>query len=112
MFFRPLAKGRGGEKEPRSIPGAFPHDFRRTAARNMVRRCVPERVAMLTGTKHALCSSYNIVSDGDLRTAARWPDGVTCPTCGSTKVGYLANQRRCAAASTPSGSSPQRSDDL
>ena len=26
--------------------------------------------------------------------AARWPDGVECPTCGSKKVGYLANQRR------------------
>jgi transposase-like protein len=26
--------------------------------------------------------------------AARWPDGVICPTCGSRKVGYLANQRR------------------
>src|SRR5881396_3435465 len=26
--------------------------------------------------------------------AARWPNGVTCPTCGSTEVGYLTNQRR------------------
>jgi transposase-like protein len=26
--------------------------------------------------------------------AARWPDGVTCPTCGSQNVTYLANQRR------------------
>src|SRR5258705_13123619 len=26
--------------------------------------------------------------------AARWPDGVTCPTCGRKDVGYLANQRR------------------
>ena len=24
----------------------------------------------------------------------RWPNGVTCPTCGSPKVGFLANQRR------------------
>jgi transposase-like protein len=24
----------------------------------------------------------------------RWPDGVTCPTCGSKDVRYLANQRR------------------
>ncbi len=24
----------------------------------------------------------------------RWPSGVTCPTCGSPKVGFLANQRR------------------
>jgi transposase-like protein len=26
--------------------------------------------------------------------AARWPDGVTCPTCGGKDVSYLANQRR------------------
>ncbi len=25
---------------------------------------------------------------------ARWPDGVTCPTCGSKSVAYLVNQRR------------------
>lgn len=24
----------------------------------------------------------------------RWPNGVTCPTCGRSDVGYLANQRR------------------
>jgi transposase-like protein len=30
----------------------------------------------------------------DALVAARWPDGVICPTCGSRKVGYLANQRR------------------
>jgi len=26
--------------------------------------------------------------------ARRWPNGVTCPTCGSAKLGFLANQRR------------------
>src|SRR5689334_11299969 len=26
--------------------------------------------------------------------AARWPDGVECPTCGRKDVAYLANQRR------------------
>ena len=30
--------------------------------------------------------------------AARWPDGVICPTCGSRQVGYLANQRRWQCA--------------
>jgi hypothetical protein len=26
--------------------------------------------------------------------ARRWPNGITCPTCGTMKVGYLENQRR------------------
>src|SRR6266487_554354 len=30
----------------------------------------------------------------DALVAARWPNGVICPTCGSRDVHYLANQRR------------------
>src|SRR5882724_7217361 len=30
----------------------------------------------------------------DFLAAIRWPKGVTCPTCGNEKVGYLENQKR------------------
>ena len=71
------------------MPTRFLHDCRRTAARNLIRANVPERVAMLlTGHKsRAIFDRYNIIHEQELLDA------------GDQLVAYLAQQ----AQATPRG---------
>ena len=64
------------------VPGRLLHDCRRTAARNLVRAGVPERVAMqLTGHRsRAIFDRYTIVREDELHAA------------GAQLVAYVAAQ--------------------
>ena len=73
---KPFKDYRGAGKTACSkgdLPGRIPHDFRRTATRNLVRAGVSEVVAMkITGRKtRSIFDRYDIVSQGDLNDAAR-----------------------------------------
>ena len=94
VFFRMVAKGRGGKQEPKPIksfmkafttacrkagyPGRIPHDMRRSAVRNLERAGVPRSVAMrMVGHKtESVYRRYAITDDRDLRVAVEKLDAL------------------------------------
>src|SRR5262245_42672592 len=74
--------------EAAGCPGRIPHDFRRTAVRNLNRAGVPETIAMkITGHKtRSVFDRYDITSEEDLAEASRKLQDLTGTIAGTKAI--------------------------
>jgi integrase len=103
---RPVRDIRGSWKRAcvaAGVPGRIPHDFRRTAVRNLERAGVPRSVAMkMVGHKtEGVYRRYAIVAAADLRDAARRLDALADTGVPATKPATVGPKSALPDGRTP-----------